>query len=100
MALSGRWRHHRRCCIIGGFVAAIALGLTPSGGQPVYIRSSNQAVIPTGWYGQLIDSPDPLYLLSCSGDKVAAVPKDGRDLLVSLAAWTRPLAVKDEAVAS
>jgi len=66
--------------IVGGFIAAMALGLAPSGGQPVYIQSSNQAVIPTGWYVELTDSSDPLYLLSCSGGKVAAVPKD--DVLI------------------
>jgi hypothetical protein len=62
--------------LLGASATAIALGLTPTGGQPVFVQSSNPAVISTGWYIQITDSADPIYLLTCSGDKVVALPKE------------------------
>lgn len=55
-------------------VNGVAIGLNPDPGQPVYVVSSQQAAVPTGWYIQLGDSHDPAYLLTCSGTKVVAVP--------------------------
>ena len=62
--------------ILAGVGSAVVLGLTPSGGQSVYVVASSGAQFQTGWYVQLTDSSDPVYLLSCQGDQVIAAPKD------------------------
>jgi hypothetical protein len=62
--------------LVGGIVAVLALGLTPSSGQPVYVVAAPGDALKTGWYIQLTDSSDPVYLLTCSGDEVIAAPKD------------------------
>jgi hypothetical protein len=64
-----------RWTIVGGLIAVIALGLTPQSGQPVYVVFADPDASRTGWYVQITDSADPMYLLTCSGDQVTAVPK-------------------------
>jgi hypothetical protein len=64
-----------RWTIVGGLIAVIALGLTPQSGQPVYVVFADPDGARTGWYVQITDSADPMYLLTCSGDQVMAVPK-------------------------
>ena len=60
--------------VVGGAIVVVALGLTPTGGQPVYVVGTGDAEFTTGWYIQLTDSTDPVYLLTCSGSEVISVP--------------------------
>jgi hypothetical protein len=62
--------------VVGGAFVAVALGLTPTGGQPIYVTSTDDAKFATGWYLELTSSTDPVYLLTCSGDEVIAAPGD------------------------
>jgi hypothetical protein len=66
---------------VGGALVVLSLGMTPSGGQPIYVVSSKESVLQTGWYIQLADSLDPVYLLTCSGDGVISAP--AKDIEIS-----------------
>jgi hypothetical protein len=60
--------------IVAMVTNAIAVGLDPGPGQPVYVITSAQSGVPNGWYLLLSDSHDPWYLMTCSGSKLMALP--------------------------
>ena len=62
-------------------MSAYGYGATPAG-DPVYVVSLQPSTISTGWYVQLTDSRDPVYLLSCTGTEVIAVPSSAVALTV------------------
>ncbi len=55
-------------------ISTIAIGLTPTHGRAVYVVTSAASAAPGGWYVQLGDSTNPMYMLTCSGSKTIALP--------------------------
>jgi hypothetical protein len=60
--------------LLAGAVAAAGLGLDATPGQQVWVAFTPTSPNPSGWYVQISDAQDTVYLLPCSGIGVIEAP--------------------------
>jgi hypothetical protein len=55
-------------------ISALTIGWSPTHGHVVYVTTTSPSAVSSGWYVQLGDATEPIYLLTCSGDKTLILP--------------------------
>jgi hypothetical protein len=72
--------------LIVGLISSLAVGLDASVAPPVWVTFTASSPHPSGWYAQISDVQDTVYLLSCDGARTMVAP------LATIAALDYPAA--------
>jgi hypothetical protein len=60
--------------LIVGLISSLAVGFDASAASPVWVTFAASSPHPSGWYTQVSDVQDTVYLLSCDGNRIIVAP--------------------------